>query len=136
MGKLNGEHLENEFKLVAKYININTALNEKQKNRFYKLFTTGKEAYVFLILRILDVYTLYLKPNLSLFYNNKEYPKIIFNMIFSDNFFSKMKDYIIFPTPQVLSDIEDVEKENDEDELINDLLKNDQKILFQNEQTA
>lgn len=67
MNNTNGKNnFFNEFTIYAKYVNINGKLNLKQKNRFDKLLGS-KESNMFLLLRILDAYAMFvsLSPGLN-----------------------------------------------------------------------
>lgn len=72
-----------------KYVNLNSKLNLKQNNRFIKLFSNGKEHYMFLLLRIMNIYSLSVQKNEQLLNSNRDFANNILNYIFDPIFFSQ-----------------------------------------------
>ena len=89
------------LKKTMKYTNITIDLQQKQYNRFLKLFGNGKECNMLLLLRILDAYVMHVHFN-----SFRHNPTIVQNYIFDKTFWenavkllcSNLSQYDIEPT--------------------------------------
>lgn len=73
-----------------KYYNINIDLQLKQRNRFKSLFPKGKEMFMYLILRAMNAYCMYVQPFVFSYIDGSKFKKDILNFIFDKNIFSSL----------------------------------------------
>lgn len=98
-----------------KYVRLNHQLEQKQYNRFQKLFGNGKECHALLILRILDAYTMFVSPNPNLYCMESLY-NFVNNFIFDKEFWKNAVELLPYNTMEF--DIEPTKAENDIEEII------------------
>lgn len=85
---VNDENSLKNVKIGMKYQNINSDIRKKQKNRFRSLFPIVKEMFMYLILRALNTYCLYVLPNIPLYYRDgSKLKNDLLNLIFDENYF-------------------------------------------------
>lgn len=100
---------QKEIATYMKYVNLNSPINTKQKNRFIKLFLNGKEQYMFLLLRIMNIYSISVRNNEQLLYSNPDFAKNILNYIFDPTFYSQYSfnqaDFQILNDSEISEDV-------------------------------
>lgn len=85
-GKKGNEDFKKQVMRQMKYSNLNSKINVTQINRFKKLFSNEKEPYMFLLLRIMNAFSLYVYTNEQLYNWDNGFRSFILSYIFDPIF--------------------------------------------------
>lgn len=120
-GKNENENFNKPIMRYMKYTNLNSDIKTKQINRFKKLFSNDNEPYMFLLLRIMNAFSLYVYTNEQLYSQDNEFRNFILSYIFNHIFILEINQNTtqgnyVNDICYSLEEEDDIELENNEEE--------------------